>query len=121
MWLLGPYALATRYAKRESHPSIAGDVPLIKRIDVRLRRSHLAGRPYGGAREPGSARRRSSSSCVCALIAGSVAQVEDGYREPAPAAGTTRPPIASSPFAVDHLLRPGNTRATRDLYRRART
>lgn len=112
MWLSGPYALATRYAKRESHPSIAGDVPLIKQIDVRLvDRILRAARTEVLENLAQLSGDQSSSFVLRALIAGSVARVEDGYREPtwAPAAGTTR--LADrvlSLFAVDYLLRPGD-------------
>jgi hypothetical protein len=112
MWLEGPYALLTRYAKKETVPSLAGDGPLLKQIDVRLvdriiRAAHtevlenLSQLCHDG----------SSSFVLRALISGSVARVEDGYREPtwAPAAGTTR--LADrvlSLFAVDYLLREGD-------------
>lgn len=112
MWLSGPYALATRHAKKESLPSIAADIPLIKQIDVRLvdRVIRLARAEVLENLSP-LLSDQSSSFVLRALISGSVARVEDGYREPtwAPAAGTTR--LADrvlSLFAVDYLVRPGD-------------
>lgn len=112
MWLQGPYALATRFARKESEPTLAGDAPLIKQIDVRLvdRIIRLA-RTEVLENLAQVCDGQSSSFVLRALIAGSVARVEDGYREPtwAPAAGTTR--LADrvlSLFAVDYLARPGD-------------
>jgi hypothetical protein len=112
MWLEGPYALLTRYARKETQPSLAGDGPLLKQIDVRLvdriiRAAHTE--VLENLRQ--LCREASASFVLRALIAGSVARVEDGYREPtwAPAAGTAR--LADrvlSLFAVDYLLREGD-------------
>jgi hypothetical protein len=112
MWLQGPYALTTRYAKKENAPTLAGDVPLITQIDVRLvDRIIRAARTEVLENLNQLVGDQSSSFVLRALIAGSVSRVEDGYSQPtwAPAAGTTR--LADrvlSLFAVDYLVRPGD-------------
>jgi hypothetical protein len=112
MWLAGPYAMATRFAKKEQEPSLTGGVPLIKEIDVRLVDRIIRTARAEVLENLGQVVADQSSSFVLrALIAGSVARVEDGYSEPtwAPAAGTTR--LADrvlSLFAVDYLVRPGD-------------
>lgn len=112
MWLQGPYALVTRHAKKEQRDSLVGDIPLIKQIDVRLVDRIIRSAHTEVLENLQQLLREGSSSFVLrALIAGSVARVEDGYREPtwAPAAGTTR--LADrvlSLFAVDYLLREGD-------------
>ena len=90
MWLQGPYALATRHARRENGLTLVGNVPLIKEIDVRLvDRIIRAARTEVLENLNQLVSDQSSSFVLRALIAGSVQRVEDGYSEPtwAPTAG----------------------------------
>lgn len=113
MWLAGPYALLTRHVKKEEGPTLMGDAPLLKSIDVRVvdRVIRAARAEVHEALMQVSAD-QSSAFVLRALIAGTVMRCEDADRAPAwaPVGGASMrlADRVLSLFAVDYLSRPGD-------------